>query len=224
MRYFTADFTTFFKQLAAHNHRDWFQENKKIYDEEVKKPFYQLTADLIKELSKTDSELADLQVKDAVFRINRDIRFSKDKTPYKLSVSAVFAPLGKKDYNNPGLFFSFGPGSSHIGGGSWKPDKEQLYAIRKAIANQPQKVKQLLADNEFNRFYSSGILGEQNKRLPQEFMAAASEQPLLFNKQFYYVADYEEENFPERTDLLDVILQHHKAAQSWNLFLKEAVR
>jgi uncharacterized protein (TIGR02453 family) len=85
----------FFKELAANNHKDWFDSNRKRYEESVKKPFSNFVSQFICELAAIDSEFNELTASECVFRINRDIRFSKDKTPYKSTCSAVVAPGGK---------------------------------------------------------------------------------------------------------------------------------
>ncbi len=92
MAFFTEDFLNFFIELAPNNHKDWFDLNRKRCEESIKKPFYAFTQHLIDRITKSDAAFKDLLAKDCVFRINRDIRFSKDKSPYKLQYSAVIAP------------------------------------------------------------------------------------------------------------------------------------
>src|SRR5690606_4197407 len=96
MAYFTSDFIEFFKELAANNNKEWFDENRERYQKNVKIPFEKFVAALMAELKKDDPELTG-DPKKAIFRINRDIRFAKDKTPYKLNRSAAISKYGKKD-------------------------------------------------------------------------------------------------------------------------------
>ena len=105
---FSPDYLEFFKELAANNHKEWFDQNRKRYESVVRDPFKTFIGQLISEMSKSDPEL-DIEAKDAIFRINRDIRFSKDKTPYKLYNSALISPSGRKDKNNPGIYLEFSP-------------------------------------------------------------------------------------------------------------------
>lgn len=222
MQYFTEDFNDFFKGLAANNHRDWFHENKKLYEKSVKKAFATFLKDLIQNIQQQYDPELDIEVKNTVFRINRDIRFSKDKTPYKMHVSAVISNGGRKDMQMPGLYLQFGVGELWIGGGMYRPSKENLQLIREYMAANPAKVKALCNDPKFQQFYGA-ILGEQNKRIPKAFKEAAALEPLLFNKQFYFMASYEDdESLLLREDLMDWVLQHYEAGMTWNNFLKEA--
>ncbi len=222
MPYFTEAFNNFFKGLAANNHKDWFQENKKTYEKEVKKAFATFLTDLIKAIREKYDPTLDLEVKNAVFRINRDIRFSKDKTPYKLQVSAVISNGGRKNVQIPGMYLQFGVGEISIGGGSYSPDKENLQRIREHIAAHPKQVKSLLADKTFKKYYGN-ILGEQNKRIPKELKEAYAIEPMIANKQFYFMANYDDESIIKRDDLLDWVLEHYEAGMAWNSFLSDAM-
>ena len=115
--YFSKDFLDFFKELAANNNKDWFDANRKRYDKSVKEPFKAFVADLISESQKIDPSI-DIEAKDAIFRINRDIRFSKDKTPYKLDRSAIISAAGRKDHSIPGFYIALGPDKTYLGGGA----------------------------------------------------------------------------------------------------------
>ena len=107
MKYFTSDFVEFFKDLAKNNQKEWFHENKKRYEASIKNPFTLFLKDLIAEIQKFDSELH-IEPKDCILRINRDVRFSKDKTPYNLHYTAFISKGGKKDKSIPGFFLRFG--------------------------------------------------------------------------------------------------------------------
>ena len=100
MAYFTQDFIDFFQELSANNHREWFHANKKRYEQQVKVPFQSFVQLMIDRVQEVDRNVV-LTPKDAIFRINRDIRFSADKTPYKTNVSAIISSGGKKDKNDP---------------------------------------------------------------------------------------------------------------------------
>lgn len=102
MQYFTQEFIDFYIELSRNNHKDWFHANKKRYEAIVKEPFLQLLTDLIAEMQKHDPKL-EITAKECILRVNRDIRFSQDKSPYKLHVSAVISRTGKKDKGYPGL-------------------------------------------------------------------------------------------------------------------------
>ena len=212
--YFTEDFTKFFKGLAAHNDRDWFNDHKKDYEEYVKAPFQNLVADLI------DATNSKLEIKDSVFRIYRDVRFSKDKTPYQLHVSAIVSDGGRKNMQIPGLYLHLSAEEHHIGGGMYSPDKENLMKIRKAIIANPKKLEKLLADEDFKRIYTT-LKGDKNKILPKEIKGKDAGNPWVYNKQFYFMAEYHDEGIPLRKDLLEFILSHHRAGENFfNYFAK----
>jgi uncharacterized protein (TIGR02453 family) len=190
MAFFSEDFNQFFIELAANNHKDWFDLNRKRYEKNIKDTFKSFVGHMIKELSSINPKFKDLEPKDCIFRINRDIRFSKDKTPYKLRLSAVIAPGGKKDYMGEGMYFEFGPEHVRFYSGVYQLDKASLLKIREAIAANPFEFKKLYSDPAFETMYGT-IRGEQNKIVPKEFKSAAEIEPLLYNKQFYYFAEHE---------------------------------
>jgi len=100
---FTETYIQFFQDLANNNVREWFHANKKTYETAVKKPFYKFVEQLIEEIRLVNPDIL-ITPKDAIFRINRDIRFSKDKSPYKLNMSAAISKYGKKGNTCPGLY------------------------------------------------------------------------------------------------------------------------
>lgn len=225
MAYFTPKFNTFFMGLAANNNKDWFAENKKLYEKEVKEAFAKFLTDLFQRIKEKYDPTFDLQVKDAVFRINKDIRFSKDKSPYKLHVSAVVSKHGRLDMQDPGMYIQFGMEEIWIGGGLYEPEKENLEKVRTHIAKNIDRVKQILGDKNFKKFYPNGIEGQAIKRIPKELKDAFEKEPLVANKQFYFMAVYEEdENIILRKDLLDWVIEHYEAGLAWNKFLAEAMK
>jgi uncharacterized protein (TIGR02453 family) len=220
MAFFTNDFLDFFKELAANNHKDWFDVNRKRYHESIKKPFDNFLDSLINELKKTDNEI-DIQAKDAVFRINRDIRFSKDKTPYKLNRSAIINPGGKKNKSIPGLYFEFSPEHVRIYTGAYQPDKFQLQSIREEIANNLTKFNKIITEKEFVKNYQE-VRGEKNVRIPKEFKEAGEKQPLIFNKNFYVYTTLQPEVILQ-DDLIKIINDSYKIAEPFAQFLKKPI-
>ena len=133
--YFTPDFLHFFMELAPNNNKDWFDNNRDRYKKSVKEPFENFVEKLIKELKKTE-DVMDGRPSDFIFRINKDIRFSKDKSPYKLQMSAAISKGGKKDMVNIGVYFELGPEHLGVYTGVYMPDKEQIDRIRRHIAKR----------------------------------------------------------------------------------------
>lgn len=220
MSYFLPDFLDFFKALAANNHKDWFDENRKRYEKNVKKAFEVFITDLIEQLKKDDASI-DITYKDAIFRINRDIRFSKDKSPYKLNRSAIISPKGRKDKTTPGLYVEMGPEHYRIYSGVYQPDKEQLYAIRSYIVENETTFNKLISAKKFVNTFGA-IRGEKNKILPKEFKEKAADIPLLFNKQFYWFTTFEPTAI-EQDDLMKNTLEVYEATKALMQFFKKAV-
>lgn len=220
MAFFTNDYLDFFKELAANNHKDWFDENRKRYHESIKKPFENFVDALINEAKKTDKEI-NIQAKDAVFRINRDVRFSNDKTPYKLNRSAIINPGGKKNKSTPGLYFEFSPEHVRVYTGAYQPDKFQLQSIREEIANNLTKFDKIINEKEFVKTYQE-VRGEKNVRIPKEFKEASQKQPLIFNKNFYVYTTLPAEIILE-DNLVNIINNTYKIAEPFAHFLKKPI-
>lgn len=218
--YFSSDFLEFFKELAANNNKDWFDANRKRYEQSVKEPFKEFVADLISEVHKVDPEI-NIEAKDAIFRINRDIRFSKDKAPYKLDRSAIISSAGRKDHSVPGFYLSLGPDKTYLGGGAYFLKPEQLQALRTYIMGNNEKLEKVLNQKAFKEYFGE-IRGEKNKRLPAEFRDMAEKQPLLYNKQFYFMSEAPA-GWVTKPDLMDRCLEYFKAARPLQQLLVEAI-
>ncbi len=221
MKYFTPDFLLFFKELAANNNREWFQANKKRYETNVKKPMELFVGDLIQEVAKDDKAVSIPPAK-AIFRINKDIRFAKDKSPYKLYTSAAVSRDGKKGDGAPGIYVELGPEKLGIAGGIYMPEKEMLHNIRTAIAKNPKAFLKLLADKDFKKYWKD-IQGERNKILPPEFKKVAEECPYIFNKQFFHWVELDSKIITS-DKLLKTVMDHYNAAKPMKAFLDKAIQ
>ena len=122
--------------------------NRKRYESNVKKAFENFISDLISTIQKHDKKI-EITYKEAVFRINRDVRFSKDKTPYKMNRSAAIAAGGKKDHVNPGIYFEITPEHVRVYTGVFGPDKHQLLAIREEIADNLEEFDKIINEKKF---------------------------------------------------------------------------
>jgi uncharacterized protein (TIGR02453 family) len=222
MTYFDASFIKYFKGLIRNNNKEWFDKNKATYESKVKKPFEHLVGDLISTMQKLHPGFH-CEIKDAIFRINRDIRFSNDKTPYKTYVSAAIVHGGRKNMVDPGLYIQISPGAFEIFGGVYMPDKEQLSRIRTAINHAPKQIKKLKEDKKFTELFGS-IKGEVNKVLPPEFKEAAKAEPLIAHKQFYFSAKYNDDKIMLSDDLLKFIMKHYQAGRPWSDFFSRALK
>ncbi|MDP3679806.1 MAG: DUF2461 domain-containing protein [Flavobacterium sp.] len=143
------DTLQFLDDLKANNNRDWFLENKKRY-EAVKKDYQQLVGDFLDAMKPLDPSLEMLEVKNCTFRINRDIRFSKDKTPYK-SHLGVWLSSGAKGMNRSGYYLHLEKGASFIAGGLYCPEAPDLKKMRKEIAYFHDDLEAILNEKDFKR-------------------------------------------------------------------------
>jgi uncharacterized protein (TIGR02453 family) len=142
----------FLKQLAKNNNKPWFDANRKKYDE-AKKDFENFIQALIEQFGKKDPPIAALTAKSCLFRINRDIRFSKDKTPYKKNFAASINRGGKKSVL-AGYYFHLEPGNSFIGGGIWMPMPAETQKIRQEIDYCYDEFKKIIHSKKFAGIYA----------------------------------------------------------------------
>ena len=219
MKYFDEDFLEFFKELAGNNHKDWFDTNRKRYEIVVKKPFEDFVNALIERIQQHDKSIQ-ITHKEAVFRINRDIRFSKDKSPYKINRSAIISPKGRKDKSFPGLYIETSPEHFRIYGGVYQPDKEQLYSIREELAKKQKSVEKLINDKNFKDLFGE-VRGEKNK-IVRDFKEEAEKFDLIYNKQFYWFTQYEPEIILD-SKLMDVLEKAYLAQKPLMDFFAKAM-
>ena len=143
----------FLKDLSRNNNKPWFDANRSKY-ETAREDFAGLIQQVLEKLAKKDKTIADLKVKDCLFRINRDVRFSKDKSPYKNNFGAYINRGGKKSIYG-GYYFHCQPGHAFIGGGLWSPMPAELKKVRQEIDYCYKEFKGLLAAKKFKKsFYN----------------------------------------------------------------------
>ena len=219
MSHFTPAFLKFFDQLSKNNNKEWFDKNRATYESQVKEPFKKFVGIIQQGLKKDNPEFLTEPFK-AIFRINRDIRFAKDKAPYKNHLGAFFSRSGTKD-TRPGYYLHLGFNEIFLGGGMWELDKEKLEKVRQEIYYNNDEFSKIINDKAFKSLYGT-ILGERNKVLPPDYKEFAKEQPLIANKQFYYSAKLKKEDVLGK-DFDKLVLKHYKAAARVNEFLMNAI-
>ncbi len=219
MSYINPGFLNFFKELSKNNSSAWFNENRKTYEKEVKKPFAELVEEMIRRIQKHEPDVQ-IKASDAIMRINKDIRFSKDKTPYNTHMAANISAFGKKDKSYPGFYFQLSPEGIMIYGGAYAVENPTLLNIRNHIAGNLKDFAQAYSDKSFVEKFGK-IQGEQNKRIPPEFQAAVDKEPLVANKQFYYAANLKPDVIASDA-LPDKLMEFYLAGKKVNDFLKQA--
>ncbi|GAA0529630.1 DUF2461 domain-containing protein [Chitinophaga japonensis] len=157
----------FLKNLEKNNNKEWFDEHKPAYLD-AKADYESMVQQLIDGLARQDNEITGLQVKDCVFRIYKDVRFSKDKTPYKANMGAAFSPGGRKS-PRPGYYFHLQPGGkSFAGGGIWMPAADVLKKVRQEIDYNFPEFQQIISNKDFIKYFGK-IEGEALKTVPQGY-------------------------------------------------------
>ncbi len=175
---------TFLEKLAKNNNRDWFASHKEEFSEQEKKvkAFFRAVQS---ELSKMD------QIEGHhLMRIYRDIRFSKDKTPYKARFSGSFSRATAARRGS--YYLSIQPGNSFIGGGFYGPNTDDLKRIRQEFEMDSSEMRTILSDPVFKSFYGE-LQGEELKTAPRGFDATHPSIDLIRKKQFYFVHPFSDE-------------------------------
>lgn len=181
---------SFLNDLAANNNRPWFEENKKRYEAARKEAEGVLEA-CIGEIGKFE-DLGPLKAKDTMFRIYRDVRFSKNKDPYKLNFSGMIAREGRKAMVGFGYYVHFQPGESFMAAGVYEPNPEQLARIRQEIDYNSEEIHQILSQPEFQSMFGQ-IQGNQLKTAPKGYPKDHPDIALLRYTQFYCMTSFRDE-------------------------------
>ena len=212
----------FLRELKDNNERPWFEGNKARYRAEVRDPmldFIQAFAEPLAEIS--PHFRADPRANGgSLFRIYRDTRFSKDKTPYKTNVGAHFRHTAGKDAHAPGFYLHLEPGMCFAGCGVWHPDSPTLGKIRDAIVEKPEEWTRITTSGAFCRTFR--LAGEALKRPPRGY---DPEHPLvedLKRKDFVVIADVEEAE-AVRPDFLDRFAAIARSGSEFTSYLCKAV-
>ncbi len=189
----------FLKQLAKNNRKEWFDENRKTY-EVAKGEFEEIIKSVIDKVVVNDKLIAGLEAKKCMFRINKDVRFSKDKSPYKLNMGASINPGGKKSMI-PGYYIHVEPGKSFLAGGSYQPMPEMLAAIRQEIDYNSKDFRKILAAKDFKTYFKELSQEDKLKTAPKGYEKTHPEIDLLQHKHFIMVHNLKDEdvlnkNFP----------------------------
>ena len=182
----------FLNGLKQNNSRDWFLENQSRY-KEAKNNFESFVQDVINRITVFDPILKGLEVKNCVYRINRDIRFSKDKSPYKSHLGAFIVRGGKKNGDKfAGYYLHVESGNSIIAGGAYMPPPQWLSAIREKIDEEPEELIEIITKNEFIKYFGK-IDGEKLKKAPKGYPADHPHLDLLKLKSYLVVNEVPDE-------------------------------
>lgn len=171
----------FLSELATNNNREWMAANKKRY-EKARLAYLDLVDAVLHELQKSEPGLSHLKAKDCVFRLNRDVRFSADKSPYKTNFAAYICPEGRKSFA-PGYYLHLQPGNTFIAGGIYMPGSDWLKKIRQEIDYNAEPLLAYLTGKEIQSTFGD-MEGESLKRAPKGYQEEHPQIALLKRKSF----------------------------------------
>ncbi|MCW3104524.1 MAG: hypothetical protein JWO09_2964 [Bacteroidetes bacterium] len=209
----------FLSKLKKNNSKEWFDKNRPEY-EIAKNDYKEFIQELINTIGKFDPAVKALEPKHCVFRINRDIRFSNDKTPYKVNMGASIAPGGKKSIT-PGYYIHIQPGASFLAGGMWQPPAPQLSAIRQEIDYNTPEFKKLTGNKDFKKYFGALSDEDKVKTSPKGYDKGHPEIESLKLKSFIMVHDLKDKEVLSK-DFIKHCEAVFKAMLPMNKFLRRA--
>ena len=211
----------FLKKLKNNNNREWFDSNKTEYLAS-KEIFEEFVSELIKGINKFDKKVSlDLKPKDCTFRIYKDVRFSKDKTPYKNNMSASINPGGKKS-NIPGYYFHLEPEACFLAGGVYMPMPDDLKAIRQEIDYNPLPLINILKSASFKKEFNGLDEEDKLKNPPKGFNKDHAHSEILKNKHFIVSRKFENKVILKKEGLSKT-LDSFKAMYPFLDYLRKAI-
>ena len=209
----------FLDELKSNNDKEWFQKHKALYDE-ARGEFEQFIGILIPVIRDIDPDVDAMHPKECMFRIFRDVRFSKDKSPYKTNFGAFIAKGGRKS-PYAGYYIHVEPGQSFVGGGAYMPESQYLKAIRTEIYDNVDEYKTIICGTGFKKYFG-GIFGEKLKTAPKGFPKDFPDIDLLKNKH-YAVACKVDDDYWFSDNLIDDLAEVFKVLFVFNKFINNVI-
>jgi len=210
----------FLKKLKKNNTKEWFDVNRGTY-ELAKGNMKDVVAQLIDQLSVFDSSVKGLEPKQCMFRINRDVRFSKNKSPYKTNIGAIINKGGKKSMV-PGYYIHIEPGNSFLAGGSWMPPAPELAAIRQEIDYNTAEFKKIISAKEFKNFFGGLSEEDKLKNAPKGYEKDHPEAELLKLKSYIVVHELKDTQLLDKNFVKNAA-KIFKAMYPFEVFLRKAM-
>jgi len=216
---FPKNFFAFFRELKSHNERAWFEANKQRFRESVQVPMSAFIAALSPHLRSVSKHFtADPRPNGgSMFRIYRDVRFARDKRPYKEHAACHFRHALGKDVHAPGFYMHFAPGEVFFGGGLWHPEADALAKVRNAIASKPAVWRKAVGGKEFIERFTS-IQGEALTRPPRGF---APDHPFIedIKRKSFYAMQQADQKLAQSRELVDEVAHSFRAVAPLMRFL-----
>lgn len=220
--YFTPQSMTFLRKLAKNNNRDWFQQNKLEYEETVRTPALRFITDMANELPALSPHFLAQPKKlgGSLMRVYRDVRFGKDKRPYKTNIGIQFRHERGKDVHAPGFYVHVQPGGCFVGVGIWRPDSVSLGKIRDRICEHGKQWQSAIHAKSFNKHFE--LSGESLIRPPRGY---DKEHPLindLKRKDFIAISELDDETVLS-SQFKSQVINRYRAADNYMQYLCQAL-
>lgn len=213
------EYLKFLKAIRKNNHKEWMDENRSWYHQ-VREQLISDVEKMITNISKIDKRFNKLSPKDCMFRINRDIRFSNNKRPYKENLSMYFSLLGKKS-SGPGYYIHIEPGKSFFACGCWMPPADVLNKIRQEIDYNSTEFISILNDKNFKKYFIN-IEGDKVKSTPRGYDRENPMIEFLKLKSFIVSYAFTDKEINDES-FLDTSIKLIKSSQPFHDFLLSAV-
>jgi uncharacterized protein (TIGR02453 family) len=211
----------FINDLVANNNREWLTDNKERYNA-TRSFFEKLSTELIREIVKFDPDIMNVEAKDCIFRVHRDIRFSLDKTPYKNHYGVFIAAAGGRKSVRGGYYLHLEPNNSFIATGVWCPPPPLLKALRESVYENSEELTDLLSQQEFKKWYNGFYDNDKLKKVPRGFPQDFEHAELLKLK--HYMVEYKlPESLLNSEHFIPEIANAYRAAYPLNRFLNYTV-
>jgi uncharacterized protein (TIGR02453 family) len=219
-RYFTKQTFAFLSALAGNNNREWFDEHKQEYEDFVRTPALGFISDMVEEILAISAHFRALpkKVGGSLMRVQRDTRFSRDKTPYKTNIGIHFRHEVGKDVHAPGYYVHIEPGGCFVGVGLWHPDADALYKIREGIVKNAKAWVAARDDKDFRKHFT--LEGDTLANAPRGF---AKDHPLVEDlkiKDFIALATMSDANMTSKNFRPQVVERFRQAAPYMHFLCK----
>jgi len=211
----------FLRKLKENNYKEWFHENKPMYDD-AKKEFEDFVFSFIHEVSQIDKTIGTVEPKNCIFRIFRDIRFTNDKTPYKTNFGAYIARGGGRKSEYAGFYFHLEPGNSLLAGGVWMPQPDILKAVRNEIFHNIEEFTEIISNKDFKNHFGAISSEDMLKTAPKDFPKDWPQINLLKYKS-YTLAKSLSDDLISNSNLMEEIRMVYTAMLPFNNFMNRVI-
>lgn len=215
------DILVFLRELRGNNNREWFNDNKDRYLL-LKKGFDEYTGVLIDKIALFDPEIKGVEVKDCVYRIYRDVRFSPNKSPYKIHFASFIAARGGRNSPRGGYYIHIQPDGCFLAGGIYCPEPAVLKRLRQDVYDNIDEFKQIIGNEEFKKDFPKLDDTNSLKTVPAPFPKDFADGDLLKHKD-YTVGSEKPDSFFEKGDVLDKVLKVFEKLYPFNRFLNYTI-